>query len=161
MDIWWIDEPRLLGSGNPTFGDLVKLRAQGFEVIVSLLDEDVQRPYYDPARARAIGYERHNLPVEDFGTPTVGQLLEFVRLVRGLPADKKVVLHCYAGIGRTGTFAASYWIAKGLKVEDAVNRVRQARPEAVQTPAQRAVLDEFAARVAEDAEFRTEGRTCG
>jgi len=147
MDTWWIDEPRVLGSANPALGDLTSLRAEGFNVIVSLLDEDEQRPYYDPAQARALGYARHNIPVEDFGTPTVEQLLEFVRLVRELPEDRKIVVHCYAGIGRTGTFAASYWIAKGLTVDQALKRVRQARPEAVQTPRQRAVLDEFAVQV--------------
>jgi protein-tyrosine phosphatase len=144
MDTWWIDEPRLLGSANPSFADLVALRAEGFSVVVSLLDEDEQRPYYDPARASALGYARYNIPIEDFGTPTVEQLLEFVRLVRGLPEDRKIVVHCYAGIGRTGTFAAAYWIAKGLTVDEALNTVRLARPEAVQTPRQRAVLDEFA-----------------
>ncbi len=145
MDTWWIDEPSVLGSCNPTSADLAKLRAEGFNVIVSLLEEDVQRPCYDPARARANGYARHNIPVEDFGTPTVDQLLEFVHLVDGLPEDAKIIVHCYAGIGRTGTFAVAYWIARGLEVEEAMVKIRSARPEAVQTPEQRAILDDFAA----------------
>lgn len=146
MDTWWIDEPRLLGSCNPMSADLTKLRADGFNVIVSLLEEDVQRPYYDPARAQAMGYQRHNIPVGDFESPTVDQLVEFIDLLGRLPDDAKIIVHCYAGIGRTGTFAAAYWIAKGLTPDDAVSRVRQARPEAVQTPEQRAVLDEFSRR---------------
>jgi atypical dual specificity phosphatase len=144
MDIWWIDEPRLLGSCNPTTDDLSKLRADGVSVIVSLLDEEVQPPKYDLARVEAMGYERHNIPVPDFHPPTVEQLRQFVDLLQQLPEGEKVILHCQAGIGRTGTFAAAYWIARGLTVDDALATVRQARPFAVETTLQRAVLDEFA-----------------
>jgi atypical dual specificity phosphatase len=144
MDTWWIDEPRLLGSCNPTTEDLATLRADGFGIIVSLLEEDLQPPAYDLARVEAMGYARHNIPVGDFHPPGVEQLLEFLDLMRQLGEDAKVVVHCQAGIGRTGTFAAAYWIAKGLTVDEALSRVREARPFAVETPEQRAVLDQFA-----------------
>ena len=37
MDTWWIDNPHLLGSSNPTLADLEQLRRDGFEVLISLL----------------------------------------------------------------------------------------------------------------------------
>jgi len=144
MDVWWIDEPHLLGSCNPTTADLEELRAQGFSMIVSLLEEDLQPPKYDLARVEAIGYTRRNIAVLEFHPPEVEQLLEFVDLMRRLPEGMKAVLHCQAGIGRTGTFAAAYWIAKGLTVDEALEKVGRARPLAVETAEQRAVLDEFA-----------------
>jgi atypical dual specificity phosphatase len=144
MDVWWIDEPRLLGSENPTTADLQELRARGFNLIVSLLEEDLQPPRYNLARVEALGYARRNIPVRDFSPPRIEQLVEFVEFLRQQPDDTKTIVHCYAGIGRTGTFAAAYWITKGLAVEDALTKVRRARPEAVETPAQRAALDEFA-----------------
>ena len=46
MDTWWIDNPHLLGSRNPTLADLEQLRRDGFEVLISLLKEDEQSPQY-------------------------------------------------------------------------------------------------------------------
>ena len=145
MDTWWIDEPWLLGSSNPTTADLEQLRAGGFTVVVSLLREDEQSPRYDPYRVLASGYTRHNIPVRDFQAPTIAQLIEFVELLRCASAGTKVLVHCAGGSGRTGMFAAAYWIAKGLSAAEAIDRVRRARPEAVETLEQRSVLEEFAA----------------
>ena len=69
MDVWWIDRPWLLGSCNPTTRELKELRAKGFNLIVSLLDEDLQAPNYDVARVESMGYSRRNIPVMDFSPP--------------------------------------------------------------------------------------------
>lgn len=144
MDVWWIDEPWLLGSCNPTTSDLEELRARGFNLIVSLLEEDLQPPRYDVTHVEAIGYVRRNIPVMDFHPPQMEQLTEFVDFLTGQPESTKAVVHCQAGIGRTGTFAAAYWIAKGLSVDEAVEKVRSERPQAVETAEQRDALAEFA-----------------
>ena len=146
MDIWWIDEPHLLGSRNPTDPVLELLRRNGFEVIVSLLKEEEQPPGYDVFRAVGLGFATHNIPVKDFHPPTVDQLEQFVSLIADLPPETKTIVHCEGGIGRTGTFAAAYWVAKGLTVSDAIARVRKARPHAVETREQETALGEFASR---------------
>jgi predicted protein tyrosine phosphatase len=147
MDAWWIDEPRLLGSGNPTSTDLERLRGDGFEILVSLLDEEERAPRYDIARAAGLGYTRHNIAVKDFGPPTVEQLERFVRLIGATPAGAKIIVHCEGGSGRTGTFAAAYWVAKGMTVPDAIGHVREARSRAIETPAQENALTDFASRL--------------
>jgi atypical dual specificity phosphatase len=144
MDTWWIDEPTLLGSSNPSTEDLEALRAQGFQVLVSLLREHEQEPRYDLDRVLALGYVRHNIPVRDFHPPDLAQLAEFVDLIARYPPGTRAVVHCQAGIGRTATFAAAYWIAKGLTAEEAITKVRIARPQAVETSEQRTALEEFA-----------------
>lgn len=113
MDTWWIDEPHLLGTRNPTGDDLEQLRRDGFAVLFSLLREDQQAPRYDITRATALSFVRHNIAVKDFCSPTIDQLEEFVKLVGGLPPEAKVIVHCEGGTGRTGTFAAAYWVTKG------------------------------------------------
>ena len=147
MDSWWIDEPHLLGSRNPPDNDLERLRRDGFRVLVSLLCEKQRAPRYDVARATALGYVRHNIPVRDFSPPTLDQLEQFMKLVDGLPPGTKMIVHCEGGTGRTGTFAAAYWITKGMTASEAIMHVRKARSHAVETPEQEAVLVEFANRI--------------
>lgn len=144
MDVWWIDEPHLLGSRNPTGSDLEQLRRDGFGVLISLLQEDEQPPRYDIHDATALGFVRHNIPVKDFHRPGVEQLEQFARLVLAFLPRARAVVHCEGGSGRTGTFAAAYWVAKGRSVCEAIERVRKTRPDAVETPEQVAALEEFA-----------------
>ena len=134
MGTWWIDEPRLMGSSNPSVAALEQLRSDGFDVLVSFLKEDEQPPRYDVEQVKVLGFERQNIPARDFHPPAVEQLEQFVTLIAQIPATAKAVVHCEGGIGRTGTFAAAYWVAKGQSVSDAIARVRQTRPGAVEPP---------------------------
>lgn len=154
MDVWWIDEPFMLGSSNPSTEDLAALRSHGFDVLVSLLREEEQPPYYDVDAVVALGYVRRNIPVRDFSAPEIGQMREFLDFVSKLPAGSKVVVHCHAGIGRTGTFAAAWWISKGESPLAAVSRIRGARSYAVETGEQVAALEELARQLGGDAGSR-------
>ena len=124
MDTWWIDEPDLLGSGNPGDEDLKKLRRCGFGVLISLLKEEEQAPGYRLDQAAALGFERRNIPVRDYHAPAVEQLEQFVTLISTLLPGAKTVVHCKGGSGRTGTFAAAYWVAKGRSAPGS-DRARQ------------------------------------
>ncbi len=145
MDTWWIDEPRLLGSANPSDADLERLWREGFGVLVSLLAEDTETPGYDVGRATALGFTRFNIPVKDFQPPAPGQLERFLSLIADLPVGARIIVHCQGGSGRTGTFAAAHWVAKGLTPADAMARVRKAWPHAIETQEQEAALTNFAA----------------
>ncbi len=143
MGTWWIDEDLLLGSSNPTNVDLERLRVEGFGVIVSLLNETEQRPNYNEARALKLGYTRHSIPIKDLHAPSLEQLHEFTRVIAGVKEDSKVLVHCESGSGRTGTMAAAYWVSEGLRPSQAVAKIRQRNPHAVETTKQRAILEEF------------------
>jgi len=146
MDTWWIDEPHLLGSRNPTDADLEKRRRDGFGVLVSLLEEADEAARYDVARVRALGFLWHNIPVNAYRAPSVDQLEQFVKFVADLPPGAKAIVHCGTGNGRAGTFGAAYWVGKGKTDSEAIARVRKANPEAVETPEQEAALKDFATR---------------
>lgn len=74
MGTWWIDEPILLGSHNPTEAELAQLRGNGFAVLVCLLDESQQKPQYDAAKIGEAGWTRHTIEVRDFHAPSLDQL---------------------------------------------------------------------------------------
>lgn len=143
MNQWWIDEPVILGSVNPSDADLQRLAQGGFSVIVCLLDLQEQITKYDVRDSTSAGWEWHNIPILDFAAPSLAQIEAFLALVSASVPSKKVVVHCRGGIGRTGTMAAAYWIAKGLSCDDAIAHTRQRRPYAVENRHQEAVLREF------------------
>jgi ADP-ribosyl-[dinitrogen reductase] hydrolase len=79
-------------------------------------------------------------PIPDFEAP--GPLFHAAwralrpRLFERLDAGESVVLHCRAGLGRTGTVAALILIERGLSPRDAMGQVRRARPGAIETAVQ-------------------------
>ena len=65
MNDWWIHKGCVLASANPTDKELEDLRAQGFAVVISLLDEQQQKPRYNVADAERAGWVRHVLPIPE------------------------------------------------------------------------------------------------
>lgn len=53
----------------------------------------------------------------------------------------KIIMHCQGGFGRTGMMAAAYWVGKGLSAKEAIDKVRQSRPHAVETKEQEESLE--------------------
>lgn len=64
MSTWWIHEPFVLGSSNPSDRQLAQLRAQGFTVLVSLLNDKAQRPRYDVHAVGQAGWSRYSIVTE-------------------------------------------------------------------------------------------------
>lgn len=86
-------------------------------------------PAYQAAVADgAPGFRWVHLPMPNFGVP--GDAAGFRREVRliadALRRGESVLLHCAAGIGRTGTVAACILKALGLPTDEALQRVHEA-----------------------------------
>ena len=62
------------------------------------------------------------------------------KLLRLLCEQRRVLLHCAAGLGRTGTVAARLLIASGVPAPQALARVRAVRPGTVETAVQERYL---------------------
>ena len=58
------------------------------------------------------------------------ELAQKVDLQARLANDEHLLLHCAAGIGRTGTLAACILVQQGTSVDDALTLVRASRPMA-------------------------------
>ena len=141
MSQWWINEPRVLGSTNPTNVELERLYQEGFRIIISLLDETQQLPNYDIKKAEALGFTRYSIPVRDFRAPSQEQFKEFLEIMN--QAKDKVIIHCQGGSGRTGTMGAAYSISRGLPAHKAIDKVKQSNPGAVEEPEQEESLYEL------------------
>src|SRR5690348_14683814 len=123
---WWIDEPPIRGSANPTDRDLQALRAEGFTIAVSLLVESIQPPKYESDSAIKAGRTIYSIPIEEGTAPTLEALREFMTRLESLPPGTKVLVFCQSGKGRTACMGAAYWIATGLTSSAAITRISEA-----------------------------------
>ncbi|MFQ5838785.1 MAG: hypothetical protein ACE5HJ_08415 [Thermoplasmata archaeon] len=121
MILYWIERERLAGGSCPTPDELRRMKREGFDAIISLLD-DMEQCAYSPEEAGSL-LRWYNVPLRDHATPALGQLVEFYDILWALPRSYRVFFHCFAGIGRTGTVAASYLVLKGQEVDEAFNQV--------------------------------------
>jgi protein-tyrosine phosphatase len=123
---WWIDDPLIKGSGNPTDDDLLKLYTQGFRHAVCLLEEDKQLPRYDKHSAETMGWFFYAMPIEEGCAPSLDQVCEFKARLTALRSGTKVLVFCESGVGRTAFMGAVYWVMKGLTASEAITRVSEA-----------------------------------
>ena len=133
--------------------DITAIRAWGANILVSLMEREEMREYgvhEIPARARKRGIQHLHLPIPDMYVPEHEFELAWRHagpaLHQELQRGGKVVLHCYAGLGRTGTIAARMLVESGLTPEEAIRQVRAARPGAIQTRLQEQHVHTFHAR---------------
>jgi atypical dual specificity phosphatase len=141
----WLYQDRLLACAYPWGTDgLADLAAQGVDIVVNLHERG-----HDPARLSRLGLTEVHLPVADGTAPSAEQLTHGVRAIdRALMEEKRVAVHCAAGLGRTGTLLACYLVSTGLDATAAIARVREARPGSVETADQQAAIEAFARRMA-------------
>jgi atypical dual specificity phosphatase len=96
---------------------------------------------------------RHGLdllhsPVPDFTPPGAEVIAEFLQKARFYRHEgKAIVVHCGAGIGRTGTLIACYLVDKGYDPEEAIDTVRRARPGSIETSEQEQAVRALAERL--------------
>ena len=85
-------------------------------------------------------------------TPTQEQLDQCISAIRRARENKfGAAVHCTAGLGRTGTVIAAWYVANGLDAAMALAKVREIRPGSVETADQEEAVREYAKRLGQSA----------
>lgn len=153
IQIDWLEHPafpgrigmtRLPGTSSGSLqDDLQAIRDSGAETLVTLNRETELNRFGSgrfPQTVGAVGLRWLHLPITDFGIPDgafEALWIEAAPLIRSrLEGGEKVVVHCFAGLGRTGLVVARLLVEGGEPPEEAIRRVRTARPGTIQSEEQ-------------------------
>ena len=120
--------------------DVAAIAAWGASAVVTLVEGHELRSLKVEGLGDAV--RRHNMdwihaPIPDGSIPGVGFERDWpvlgADLRARLRAGDDVVVHCKGGLGRAGTVAARLMAEMGVPPREAIARVRQARPGAIET----------------------------
>ena len=131
LDFTWIEKPFLAIGRFPSKKDLHEL-ATYCRILMNVTEE----PYPEPLEENLFA-EFISLPVQDMSTPSWAQSFQALRYFASYKKMKlPVFVHCYAGLGRAGFFAALYCMMNGCTAKEAIERVRALRCGAIETDEQ-------------------------
>lgn len=139
----WITPHLATGHAPMSYEDLDAIRAQGIRAIVNLCGEFCDLHQIEENS----GFEVRYLPVVDECAPdleAMEQVLDWMD--EAIYLDKKVLVHCRMGHGRTGTFIAAYLLRRGFDYKRAEQTMKgkSANPA---TFAQRRFLKQYGKQV--------------
>jgi atypical dual specificity phosphatase len=134
----WVLEDRLAAMPFPLTEDAyVVLQQLGIKAILNLTG------YLDDAPLLS-AFNVYHIPIANQKPPTLHEMHQAVSIIQAsLKSSQPVVVHCEAGLGRTGTIIAGYLATCGLPAQEAIDYMRKLRPGSVETEEQEAVIYEY------------------
>ena len=138
-DCYWVEPGRLMAGEYP--GDWTersarrKLRAlldAGVRTFVDLTEQGELDSYEEwlakEATAAGVEVAYHREAIRDLDVPTLdGMRVILDRIESAITAEAPVYVHCWGGIGRTGTVVCCWLVERGLSGEQALVEIAQLR----------------------------------
>ena len=135
----WLIAEKLAGSAIPTSFDEIKWAIdEGVKSIVTIREEPLDEDWI-----KDVNYL--HIHSNDMGVPEFDDLTRAVDFVHErITNNEPVMVHCLAGLGRTGTILACYLIKyQKLSADDSIQKVRESRPGSIQSFPQEEIIFQF------------------
>ena len=135
----WIIDKKLAGSAIPTSKEEIDwVKQEGVKSIVTIREEPLDDDWIDD-----INYLHTNS--NDMGVPEFDDLVKSVDFIhQRITNSEPVMVHCLAGLGRTGTILACYLIKyEKISADDSIARIRKQRPGSIQSFLQEEIINRF------------------
>ncbi len=140
-DSYWVEPQRILAGEYPGARDEGEAREKVRRILragvtcfvdLTVAGEGGLRPYAALAQeeAEALGrrVEHRRRPIEDLSVPTREQILAILAEIEAISAGGGVpYVHCWGGIGRTGTVVGCLLVRRGMRGEEALARIGELR----------------------------------
>lgn len=114
-----------------SIAELDWVRKQGVKSIITMTENSLPESWI-----KDINYL--HVPTEDLSAPDMDKIDQTVDFIQErIKNDEPIMVHCAAGIGRTGTILACYLIKyHNLSAKNAIEKVRNERPGSIQSESQ-------------------------
>ena len=135
----WFIEKTLAGSGMPTtYDELEWALKQGVKSIVTMTENALPESW-----VKDVNYL--HVPTTDLTSPDMDKIDTAVDFIHSRINNKEpVMVHCAAGMGRTGTVLACYLVKyQKYSAKDAIEKVRTERPGSIQSEVQELAIQFF------------------
>ena len=135
----WIIEEKLAGSAIPTSKEEIDwVKQEGVKSIVTIREEPLEDEWI-----KDVNYL--HVHSNDMGIPEFSDLVNSVDFIhQRITNEEPVMVHCLAGLGRTGTILACYLIKyENMSADDAVEKVRRERHGSIQSFSQEEIIFRF------------------
>jgi|TARA_B110000014_G_scaffold201119_1_gene150706 atypical dual specificity phosphatase len=135
----WLIEGKLAGSAIPTSKDEIKwMQEEGVKSIVTIREEPLDEDW-------TAGMNYLHVLSDDMGVPSFDDLKSSVDYIdKRIQNKEPVMVHCLAGLGRTGTILACYLIKyEKMSAIDAIQHVREKRHGSIQSFVQEEMIFQY------------------
>ena len=132
---YWVEPRQFLAGEHPGKFDEEQTRRRvdalieaGVDTFIDLTQANETFPYThilaEQADVYGVRAAHHRFPIGDFGLPS-DQMMNAIldKIDQSLRDMRKIYLHCWGGIGRTGTTVGCYLVRQGKTAEEALDQL--------------------------------------
>lgn len=143
---YWVREGQFMAGAYPVTWQMdrtyARIRAMLEHNITHFIDltepgqgQDYEAILLDEARKLEINVHYHSFPIIDFSVPSPSAMRTILdALDAAITADQAAYVHCWAGIGRTGTVVGCWLVRQGMTGDEALAEITKLRGDSRPSP---------------------------